>query len=674
MRSSSANRRSSRCAARGVARILGVSRSSSTPVRSASHSRAPSKSRPSVSITAREDIAARPAAEAVVELLDAGRYRTTASAPRGTGTGPVAGSCPHRRSSVRAPTRSAKSTASRTFSLDSLGVPGHALSDEALRHEPLGPGADREAVGHARQIVDHPVPRPSAFDPGSGMSSGRAQYQSNSPRSTRSIFACSARACGPRYTRSNMNARSAHHRRAHHVRPARCRPRARSARRGRGPACRSAAEPVSPQHGDLLAREIVDREHAGPQRIVDVVVDVGDPVDQPDDLALERRRLAGAARSGAGSRRAPPRSGSAPPARRPRAASARCGGTRPRSVAPAGVQHVLADVPEGWVPDVMAEADRLHQVLVEPQRARHGPRDLRRLQRVREPRPVVVALRRDEHLRLVLELRNAFECTIRSRSRWNGVRSEHSSSAHAHRRIRRGGQGRELGLEQHPSIVTAVGGRSGSAVQSCRKDPPIAPAMKVLVGRNIEGGAVLRRPRRHVVRGAEAAGEQRRHQADQEERRHGREDQERVVDGPGLRRRAACRGQRIPVRPVPTRPAAPKGETGARGAHGTNGTNGTNGVDGAKGDKGDTGTSFTFQRMPDATSANDSTSPKTVTVNRPAGMLAVGGAPSPIRAAPRRSASRPITKRTPAAVTPAGRSPRTRPAATLWATGRSPRR
>ena len=38
-----------------------------------------------------------------------------------------------------------------------------------------------------------------------------------------------------------------------------------------------------------------------------------------------------------------------------------------------------------------------------PQRPRHRARDLRRLQRVGEPRAVVVALRRHEHLRLVLE-------------------------------------------------------------------------------------------------------------------------------------------------------------------------------------------------------------------------------------------------------------------------------
>ena len=55
------------------------------------------------------------------------------------------------------------------------------------------------------------------------------------------------------------------------------------------------------------------------------------------------------------------------------------------------------------MPDIMAEADRLRQVLVEAQRPRDGPADARDLQRVGEPRAVVVALGRDEHLRLVLE-------------------------------------------------------------------------------------------------------------------------------------------------------------------------------------------------------------------------------------------------------------------------------
>ena len=42
---------------------------------------------------------------------------------------------------------------------------------------------------------------------------------------------------------------------------------------------------------DRSGGQVGGRDHAGAQRVVDVVVDVRDPVHQPHDLALERRRL-----------------------------------------------------------------------------------------------------------------------------------------------------------------------------------------------------------------------------------------------------------------------------------------------------------------------------------------------------------------------------------------------
>ena len=69
----------------------------------------------------------------------------------------------------------------------------------------------------------------------------------------------------------------------------------------------------------------------------------------------------------------------------------------------AAVQRLLADMAERRVTEVVPEPDRLDQILVEPQRAGDGARDLGHLERVREPRAVVVAGRGDEHLRLVLE-------------------------------------------------------------------------------------------------------------------------------------------------------------------------------------------------------------------------------------------------------------------------------
>src|SRR5918996_3336812 len=77
--------------------------------------------------------------------------------------------------------------------------------------------------------------------------------------------------------------------------------------------------------------------------------------------------------------------------------------TAPPAGAHARVEHLLARVPEGRVTEVMAEPDRLGQVLVQPERARHASRDPARLERVREPGAVVIALGRDEDLRLVLQ-------------------------------------------------------------------------------------------------------------------------------------------------------------------------------------------------------------------------------------------------------------------------------
>ncbi len=72
-------------------------------------------------------------------------------------------------------------------------------------------------------------------------------------------------------------------------------------------------------------------------------------------------------------------------------------------LAQAGVEHRLPDVAEGRVSEVVPEPDRLGEVLVQRERPGHRAGDAARLQRVGEPRPEVVALGRDEDLRLVLE-------------------------------------------------------------------------------------------------------------------------------------------------------------------------------------------------------------------------------------------------------------------------------
>src|ERR1051325_3118809 len=55
------------------------------------------------------------------------------------------------------------------------------------------------------------------------------------------------------------------------------------------------------------------------------------------------------------------------------------------------------------MPHVVAESDRLDEILVQSQRARDAAGDRGRLERVRHARAVVIAARVDEHLRLALQ-------------------------------------------------------------------------------------------------------------------------------------------------------------------------------------------------------------------------------------------------------------------------------
>ena len=202
----------------------------------------------------------------------------------------------------------------------------------------------------------------------------------------------------------------------------------------------------SPSTAISSAGRSSEREHAGAHRVVDVVVDVGDPVDQPDDLALERRRLARARWSGAGSRRAPARSGSARSSTSTtRSECSLWRKPRPKRSRPQRSSTSSPMWPNGGWPTSWPEPDRLRQVLVEPQRPRDRARDLRRLERVREPRAVVVALRRHEHLRLVLEPpeRLASARSGRGRAGTACAAPQSSSGARASRRIGARGQRRQ---------------------------------------------------------------------------------------------------------------------------------------------------------------------------------------------------------------------------------------
>jgi hypothetical protein len=67
----------------------------------------------------------------------------------------------------------------------------------------------------------------------------------------------------------------------------------------------------------------------------------------------------------------------------------------------AGVEGILAGVPEGRMAQVVRQGDGLGQVLVEAQLAGYRPANLGHLQRVRQPGAVMVVGLSDEHLRLV---------------------------------------------------------------------------------------------------------------------------------------------------------------------------------------------------------------------------------------------------------------------------------
>ena len=72
------------------------------------------------------------------------------------------------------------------------------------------------------------------------------------------------------------------------------------------------------------------------------------------------------------------------------------------SKSPCG-QHALPRVAEGRVTEVVRQGDGLGELLVEPECARSGARELARLERVRQPVAVMVALVGHEDLGLVLE-------------------------------------------------------------------------------------------------------------------------------------------------------------------------------------------------------------------------------------------------------------------------------
>src|SRR5688572_15295921 len=67
------------------------------------------------------------------------------------------------------------------------------------------------------------------------------------------------------------------------------------------------------------------------------------------------------------------------------------------------VEHALARVSEWRVPEIVPERDSLGELFVQLQHLCNRARNLRDLECVREPRSVMIAGRREKHLRLVLQ-------------------------------------------------------------------------------------------------------------------------------------------------------------------------------------------------------------------------------------------------------------------------------
>ena len=150
---------------------------------------------------------------------------------------------------------------------------------------------------------------------------------------------------------------------------------------------------------NLLAGKVSRIEDPEADGVVDVVVDVGNPVDDPHDLAFERRGLL------------------LPCVREDSVSNLfrqiqRLGDTQRLLVVPEAlvetllqrrVERVLSGMAERGVAHVVAEPDRLDEVFVQAQRPRDAARDPGRLERVGHPRAVVVARRIDEDLCLALQ-------------------------------------------------------------------------------------------------------------------------------------------------------------------------------------------------------------------------------------------------------------------------------
>ena len=147
-----------------------------------------------------------------------------------------------------------------------------------------------------------------------------------------------------------------------------------------------------------MLRNIVLADDARAYRVINIMVDVGNAVGKVDNAAFRRTRLAPAGMAD---------NAVAHLARKVQILehihNAQTLLVVPKPERTSFVKRRLSGVTERRVPEIMSECDRFGQILVESERPRDGPRNLRDLERMRQPSTVVVALRRDKYLRLVAQ-------------------------------------------------------------------------------------------------------------------------------------------------------------------------------------------------------------------------------------------------------------------------------
>jgi hypothetical protein len=101
-------------------------------------------------------------------------------------------------------------------------------------------------------------------------------------------------------------------------------------------------------------------------------------------------------------------------------------------LAHAFVQGILPGVAERGVTQIVGQRDGFGKILVQAELPGNAAGNLGNLQTVRKPGPEMIAFVVDEDLGfgvLYSRRRNAFECTMRSRSRWNSLLPSGAGSA-----------------------------------------------------------------------------------------------------------------------------------------------------------------------------------------------------------------------------------------------------